>query len=204
MLHTLTACLTLIAAEPLSTSARPVKVPALITLISEVDVPAQEHGVLTRVYVRAGQHIESGTILGELDTTDAELAASRAQAELEIARAEAGNELKIRSAENLHKVAETELQRAVELNRKYPNSVSDTEMDRLQLTRDSAALEIEQAPARSQGSAASRPAQGERARDCPSRTGPSPGPRALFRDRRRSGPERRRMGAARRTRLSNC
>jgi len=145
MLHTLTACLTLIAAEPLSTSARPVKVPALITLISEVDVPAQESGVLTRVYVRAGQHIESGTILGELDTTDAELAASRAQAELEIARAEADNELKIRSAENLHKVAETELQRAVDLNRKYPNSVSDTEMDRLQLTRDSAALEIEQA-----------------------------------------------------------
>ena len=145
MLHSLTVCLTLLAAEPLPAASPPVQVPALITLISEVDVPAQENGVLTRVYVHPGQHVESGTVLGELDTTDAELAASRALAELEIARAEAQNELKIRAAENLRKVAETELQRALELNRKYPNSVSDTEMDRLRLTRDSAELEIAQA-----------------------------------------------------------
>ncbi|QDU39264.1 Macrolide export protein MacA [Maioricimonas rarisocia] len=145
MLHTLTVCLTLIAADPQPPSSASVEVPVLITLIREVDVPAQENGVLARVFVRAGQRVESGMVLGELDTTDAELAASRAQAELEIARAEAGNELKIRSAENLHQVAETELQRAIELNRKYPNSVSDTEMDRLRLTRDSAAIQIEQA-----------------------------------------------------------
>jgi multidrug efflux pump subunit AcrA (membrane-fusion protein) len=118
---------------------------ALITVIDKVEVPAREVGLLKKVYVREGEVVQPGQLLAELDATEAELAVRKAREELAIAEAQAKHELKVQVAELTRDVAQAELARSEKSNEKFADAVSKTEMDRLRLTRDKAALEIDQA-----------------------------------------------------------
>ncbi len=123
-----------------------IQVPAVVvTLIEQVDVPAQEQGVLLKRLVTEGQVVEEGHVLGQMDDRDVKLLRLRAEAEVEQARRLAENDLKVRFAEKSCEVAKAELKRARDSVDKFPKSVSQTELDRLQLLADKAALEIEQA-----------------------------------------------------------
>ncbi len=123
-----------------------VRIPAVVvTLIEQVDVPAQEPGVLLKRVVTEGQVVEEGQLLAQMDDRDVKLVRSRAEADLEQARRLAENDLKVRFAQKSSEVAKSELKRALDSIEKFPKSVSQTEIDRLQLLADKAALEIEQA-----------------------------------------------------------
>lgn len=123
-----------------------VRIPAVVvTLIEQVDVPAQEPGVLLKRVVAEGHVVEEGQLLAHMDDRDVKLVRSRAEADLEQARQLAENDLKVRFAQKSSEVAKSELKRALDSIEKFPKSVSQTEIDRLQLLADKAALEIEQA-----------------------------------------------------------
>ncbi len=117
----------------------------LVTLIEQVDVPAQDAGVLMKVAVKEGQVVEAGQVLGQIDDREALLARDRAQADWEQARRLAENDLKVRYATKAAEVASAELKRAKDSLVSFPKSISQTELDRLQLLADKAGLEIEQA-----------------------------------------------------------
>ncbi len=135
----LTVCLT-------ADAAGEVRIPAVVvTLIDQVDVPAQESGVLLKRLTTEGQVVEEGQVLGQIDDREIRLLRTRAEAELEQARRLAENDLKVRFAQKSSEVAKAELKRAQDSVEKFPKSVSQTELDRLQLLADKAALEIEQA-----------------------------------------------------------
>ncbi|MDP1797735.1 MAG: HlyD family efflux transporter periplasmic adaptor subunit [Planctomycetaceae bacterium] len=135
----LTVCLT-------ADAAGEVRIPAVVvTLIDQVDVPAQESGVLLKRLATEGQVVEEGQVLGQIDDREIRLLRTRAEAELEQARRLAENDLKVRFAQKSSEVAKAELKRAQDSVEKFPKSVSQTELDRLQLLADKAALEIEQA-----------------------------------------------------------
>jgi len=138
-------CLLFLAVSPLSAS-EPIKLDSvLLTLIEQVDVPAREPGELSAMHVREGQLVKEGMLVAQIDDREAILAATKAKLERDIAAKEAGNDVHVRFYKKSREVAETELRRAIESVEKYRKSVSETEMDRLRLTAQRTALEVEQA-----------------------------------------------------------
>ncbi len=138
---------TVIAADPAAVDpAAEVHIKnVLVTLIEQVDVPAQDAGVLLRVVVKEGQVVEAGQLLGQIDDREAILARDRAQTDWEQARRLAENDLKVRYATKAAEVATAELKRSKDSVSTVARSISQTELDRLQLIADKAGLEIEQA-----------------------------------------------------------
>jgi macrolide-specific efflux system membrane fusion protein len=129
----------LAAAEPIRLDS------VLLTLIEQVEVPAREAGELAAMHVREGDLVKEGTLLAQIDDREALLAAKKAQFERDIAAKEANNDVHVRFHKKSREVADAELRRAIESIEKYRKSVSETELDRLRLTAEKAALEIEQA-----------------------------------------------------------
>jgi macrolide-specific efflux system membrane fusion protein len=126
--------------------AQPIEVEeVLLAPIQEVEVPAQEAGLLQRVLVAEGALVKQGDLLAQIDDTDAGLLKNRAEIELDNARRNAGNDVKVRVATKSAEVAQAELQRGLESQIRYPKSVSETEIDRLRLTAEHAKLQVEQA-----------------------------------------------------------
>ena len=117
----------------------------VITLIEQVEVPAQESGVLATISAREGQRVVKGQTIGQISDTQAQLALKRAEVELENARTQAGSRISVRYAEKSREVADAELQRATDSLERYPRSISATEIDRLRLTAEKAALAVDQA-----------------------------------------------------------
>jgi macrolide-specific efflux system membrane fusion protein len=145
------SCLWLLAitgggAEPARPSPEAICVPSmLLRLIEQVDVPAQQPGVLARVSAVEGALVAEGGLLAEIDDSEARLALARAQIEWEMARASAENDVRVRFARKAVEVAAAELRRSADSNRKYAKSISESEMDRLRLLVEKDSLEVEQA-----------------------------------------------------------
>lgn len=143
----LVGCLGLVglaaAAEP--AAAELVLESALVRPIDEVDVAAQEAGLLTAIAIREGQRVEPGDLLAQIDDFDAQLAAAQAQQELLIATRKAESDVPLRSARKSRDVAGAEWQRGRESVEKYKKSLSQTELDRLQFESERAELDVQQA-----------------------------------------------------------
>lgn len=118
---------------------------ALVTLLEQADVSAQESGPLTHREIGEGTTVEAGSVLGKIDDREARVALERAQLELKMAQMQADNDIKVRFATKSREVAQAELTRSLESVEKFPKSVSQTELDRLKLLAEKAVLEIDQA-----------------------------------------------------------
>lgn len=118
---------------------------ALVTLIEEVEVPARAAGVLSALEIREGDLVKQSDVLGRVDDEAAKLAAQKAKVETQVAQEDAGNDVHVRAAEKALEVARAELRRAQESVERYKKSISETELDKLRLTAEHTALEIEQA-----------------------------------------------------------
>ncbi|WP_417390596.1 efflux RND transporter periplasmic adaptor subunit [Gimesia sp.] len=117
----------------------------LVSLIEEVEVPAREVGQLNMIQVKEGKTVEKGAVLAQIEDSEAMLLLQQAKLEYEMARLKAANDVDLRFARKAHEVANAELQRAEDSIKKYPKSISKTELDRLKLTSEKSELEIEQA-----------------------------------------------------------
>ena len=127
-------------------AAEPIEIPsALVKLIEQVDVPAREAGVMAAVEVREGQLVAEGDLLARIEDTEARIAEEKTRIELVIAEENAKNDVNTRFAKKSVEVAKAELRRSEESIDQYPNSISDSEMDRLRLVVERAILEVEQA-----------------------------------------------------------
>ena len=116
-----------------------------LTLLEEAELSASDAGLISHVAAQEGKTVAEGELLAQLDDREAKLVRDRAQTEVEVARTLAENDITVRYAKLSAAVATAELKRALESNAKFPKSVSETEIDRLRLLADKAALEIEQA-----------------------------------------------------------
>ncbi|MEO1998235.1 MAG: HlyD family efflux transporter periplasmic adaptor subunit [Planctomycetaceae bacterium] len=116
-----------------------------LTVIQQVDLPAMDEGVLADIAIRVGQMVKRQEVLARLNDERATMAVERARIELQIAEQDSKNDTHSRLAKKILAVAESELQRAKQSNVEFANSVSQTEIDELQLKTDQAAIQIEQA-----------------------------------------------------------
>lgn len=117
----------------------------LVTLIEQVEVPAQEAGVLSQVDIREGDAVQEGDLLARIQDIDAELIGRRARLELDVARQSAKNDVEIRLAKKQLELAKNDLGRAKESIERFRKSVSAAALDKLQLEAEKAVLGIEQA-----------------------------------------------------------
>ncbi|MDO4628659.1 MAG: efflux RND transporter periplasmic adaptor subunit [Planctomycetia bacterium] len=117
----------------------------VIIPIYEVDVPAEEAGVLRELYVEDFEQVKKDQTLVQLDDRQAVMAVSVAEAKLESAKIQMNNNVNVRYAIAAHNVADAEIKQADEANAKVKNTVTITEYNRLVLSRTQAKLQIEQA-----------------------------------------------------------
>ncbi len=116
-----------------------------LSTIHSANVPARDVGVIDGILVKEGDSVTKGKPLVQLDKEEAVLSRDLSVQELEIARLEKNNNLRVEFALKAAKVALAELTRSIEANQKFPESVSQTEIDRLKLLAEKAELDIRQA-----------------------------------------------------------
>jgi macrolide-specific efflux system membrane fusion protein len=117
----------------------------VLRLMEEAEVPAQESGVLASVAVREGQRVKKGELLAQIDDQVPRLAAESAKAQFDISRAKAINDVAIRFAKKSLEVSQAELKRSTASIERFPNSVSQSQLDVEKLNVQKNTLEAEQA-----------------------------------------------------------
>jgi macrolide-specific efflux system membrane fusion protein len=139
----------------------------IISLVDDVEVPAQVEGVLTgriplldeggeyrlengtpqyqAFRAQEGMEVKAGQPLALIDDREAWKTYQAAMARLEGARLEAGNDISVRAAQKAWEVSCVEVRQAEEANRRAPGSVPYLEMNRLYLQRDQLELQKEKA-----------------------------------------------------------
>jgi len=117
----------------------------VLTLAEFAEIAASDSGVLAEISRNEGKTILQGESLGHLEDAEAKLAVARAETELKRAQLLAQSDLLLRAAQKSHEVAAADLQRARDSIDRFAKSVSQTELDRLQLLAEKGQLEIEQA-----------------------------------------------------------
>jgi macrolide-specific efflux system membrane fusion protein len=115
----------------------------LLKVTDEAVVSPRESGLLAAIHVTEGQAVEQGQVLAQLEDTEARILRNRTDAERRLARKQVENDVDVRFAQKKLEVAQAELRRAKESIERYKKSVSESEMDRLRLAEQQAALELE-------------------------------------------------------------
>lgn len=142
----------LIAADPAAPEGNgPLIDHCFVSLSDDVEVSAQEAGPLVELVdeqgrprpTRDGQTVQRGMLLAQVDDRQPRLQRQAAEAELKAALAKAEDDIEVRYAEAAYRVAQAEYQSALEVNRKVPNTMPQTEVRRLELTQQRARLQID-------------------------------------------------------------
>ncbi len=109
----------------------------------DVDIPAQEAGVLMKFHVREGSVVEVGADLAKIDDADAQVRLKSAQLELSVAKKEAENDINVKAAKAAYAVADAELIQSMQVNKNAPGSIPETQIEREKLTKIRANLQID-------------------------------------------------------------
>jgi multidrug resistance efflux pump len=131
-------------AQPATTNNNQIRIRhCVVSIVHEAQVPAEEGGVIRGLPVKEGDEIKQGELLAQIDDTEAQLRRDYAEFEYASAQKEASNDVNVRAARKTKEVAEAEHDEGVEINRKSPGSVSQSELRRLLLTAERSGLQIE-------------------------------------------------------------
>ena len=118
---------------------------AQVTLIDNVKVASLDPGVVQSIEVSPGDIVAADDLLLTLDSDLHESEAEASEVALEIALEESKSDVDLRLSQKSLAVSQKQLQKSENAVREYRRSISETEIDRLRLERDQAALSIEQA-----------------------------------------------------------
>lgn len=127
-------------------AAADVSVPQCYVLVKrEVEVAAQEPGLLDSFEVEKGEAVEADALVAKIDSSQAVMKHEVAKAEYQAAVYQAKNDVNVRFSKAAEGVAQAELEKAKEARRELTNAVSNAELRRLDLSWVKAKLGIEQA-----------------------------------------------------------
>ena len=114
-----------------------------VALINNVDVPAQEAGVLTKFHVREGSIVKALETLVQIDDADAKVRLKSAELEYSVAKKNAENDINVAAAKAAADVAEAEVNESKAVNEKVRGSIPDTQIRREELTKTRAELQVD-------------------------------------------------------------
>jgi len=125
------------------TTAEPIRIDAaVLTLLDQREAPAIEAGVLSEMNVKELQRVKAGDVLGTVDVRDAQLGYEFALAARDDAKEKATNNAKVELAKQEVKLAEVEEKRVTDRAARFPDSVSDEEVEKKKLEADKARAEL--------------------------------------------------------------
>lgn len=132
-----------VAALPASRAAVPVQLShCLVSLIDDVEVPAQKPGVLTLLDVKEGDYLSRGGAVATIDDVPAKYLLESARADEAATRTKAESELQVEYAVATHRTAEAEYRIAVTANASLANTVAAVEVEKLRLAAEQARINI--------------------------------------------------------------
>jgi multidrug efflux pump subunit AcrA (membrane-fusion protein) len=114
-----------------------------VLLDSDVDIAAEESGLLVAVHVADGQEVTEGTLMVQLDDRRSQLDKMAAELERDAAVTRAADDIEVKYSIKSFELAEAELSQSIEINRRSPGSVPTSEVRRQQLAKHRAELQIE-------------------------------------------------------------
>jgi macrolide-specific efflux system membrane fusion protein len=117
----------------------------LLKASAEVQLPAQEAGVLVELKAFEGQEVQLDQFLGRIDDSQPRLQKKAAEAERAVTIEKGKSTVNDRYSSKASDVAYQEWQKGLESNRNAERSVSQVEIMRLQLTWEKGKLEYERA-----------------------------------------------------------
>lgn len=117
---------------------------AILKLAKEVAVSAESTGRLAELTVREGEPVKKGQVLAKIDDGRVQIEWRQSKIELKTAEVEHANLLSVQDAELSAEVADNELERALEANRRVPETFREAEIERYKLAAERAKLQIEQ------------------------------------------------------------
>lgn len=107
------------------------------------EVPAKDAGVITELNVEEGAIVETDQLIAQIDDRDAVMAANVAAEKWRAAKVQAESDVSVRAAQKQEQLYGIELERKLEVNKRVPNAVSETEIREYIYRRDRSTLEIE-------------------------------------------------------------
>jgi multidrug efflux pump subunit AcrA (membrane-fusion protein) len=114
----------------------------LVSLVHDVDIPALEGGVLTKVITHQGDYVQLGEALVQIDDRRSRHARDAAEIELRAAREQANDSADVEYAKAAHQVAWAELDQSRRVNARVAGTIPYAEIRRLQLTENRAKMQI--------------------------------------------------------------
>ena len=137
-------CLSLVLSPSLLQAADTVTLPnCLLSLDAEVQVPAQEAGVLVKIPVREGQQVAAGDLLAQIDDLVPKAQYNVALYKLKVAEKQATDDIDVRYSIAAYQFAAAKLQRSLAANAKTPNTRTEEEIDEQRLDKEKSKLMIE-------------------------------------------------------------
>jgi multidrug efflux pump subunit AcrA (membrane-fusion protein) len=112
-----------------------------LVAIDEARLSPSDNGVLASIDVQEGATVEPEQVVAKIDDREALMAQRVAKRQYDAARKKAQNDISVEAAIKSEEVAEAEMNKAMEANKKVPNSYSDTEVRRLKLNWERAGLQ---------------------------------------------------------------
>jgi macrolide-specific efflux system membrane fusion protein len=113
----------------------------LVSLIDDVDLPAQETGILQSLDVKEGDRVTEGGVLAKIDDTDALVRKKAAEFRLAVAQERAVNDSDVKVKRKLIEYYKAEIDASRAINRRAPGTISEAEL-RVQTVRwESSVLE---------------------------------------------------------------
>jgi macrolide-specific efflux system membrane fusion protein len=115
----------------------------LVSLIDDVEIPAERAGVLTSLAVKEGDQLEKDSPVATVDAEQARFQHESSLADAAGAKTKADSQLEIDYAVATHRTAEAEYQIALSANQKQPGAVSVVELEKLRLAAEQAKIKID-------------------------------------------------------------
>jgi multidrug efflux pump subunit AcrA (membrane-fusion protein) len=115
----------------------------LVSVIDDVEVPAQEAGLLVNVPVDEGAVVKQGDLLAQLDDRQPKTKRYAAERERDAALAKASDDIEVRFAEASLEVAESDLAAGETINSRGQGLIAATEIRKLRLSKKRAELQID-------------------------------------------------------------
>jgi multidrug efflux pump subunit AcrA (membrane-fusion protein) len=115
---------------------------ALVTLINDVRVPAQEAGRLMKVHVKGGEAIDENFLIAEIDNRDTLAKEKIAMGERDVAQAQADSDAELEVANKAVEVSKAEYDSNKEIQQKNPGAVSATELRKFLFQWDRALAQV--------------------------------------------------------------
>ncbi len=104
-----------------------------VTSTKDVELAAKEPGILAKVDIKPGDEVEVDTLLANMDDKDALIRVEAAEAELAVATTQAESEAELKAAVHTVGVAKAEYETTINIKKRNPEAISDTQLRRDEL-----------------------------------------------------------------------